>query len=125
MKSPPMDIGKRNFVESAIPLNSRKSDFDDKNRWIDYHSLGPEREKAYIQQQMDCLHRLTGKYPVGWYVGRLSPYSQALVHEVHEELKTPLLWFADTYADDLPYWVDVPAERDSPSPKGMLMLPYR
>lgn len=25
---------------------------------------------------------------------------------------------------DLPYWVDVPAEKDKSDPKGMLMLPY-
>lgn len=58
-------------------------------------------------------------------MGRISPYSKALIHEVHEELKTPLLWEADTYAEDLPYWVDVPAEKDSAEPKGMLMMPYR
>lgn len=77
-----------------------------------------------VHQQMKCLKTLTGDYPVGWYYGRLSPYSRALVHEVHEELGAPLLWEADTYADDLPYWVDVPAEKDSASPKGMLMIPY-
>lgn len=31
---------------------------------------------------------------------------------------------SDTYADDVPYWQDVPAEKDSPSPEGMLMVPY-
>ena len=77
-----------------------------------------------VHQQMKCLKTLTGEYPVGWYYGRLSPYSRGLVHEVHEELGAPLLWEADTYADDLPYWVDVPAEKDSASPKGMLMIPY-
>ncbi|KAL4876885.1 hypothetical protein BJY04DRAFT_222561 [Aspergillus karnatakaensis] len=93
-------------------------------RWIDYHSVGAENEKLYIQRQMECLKTLTGEYPVGWYCGRLSPYSRALIHEVHEELETPLLWEADSYADDLPYWVDVPAEKESATPKGMLMIPY-
>jgi hypothetical protein len=36
----------------------------------------------------------------------------------------PLLWESDSYADDVPYWVDVPAEADSPNPEGMLMIPY-
>jgi len=58
-------------------------------------------------------------------MGRISPYSKALIHEVHEELKAPLLWEADTYAEDLPYWVDIPAEKGSAEPKGMLMIPYR
>lgn len=35
-----------------------------------------------------------------------------------------LIWASDTYADDVPYWIDLPAERDSPSPKGCLMVPY-
>lgn len=87
--------------------------------------LGVEKEKAYIHRQMQCLKTLTVEYPVGWYMGRISPYPKALIHEVHEELKTPLLWEADTYAEDLPYWVDVPAEKDSVEPKGMLMKPYR
>lgn len=29
-----------------------------------------------------------------------------------------------SYADDLPYWVDVPAEKDEEKPEGMLMIPY-
>jgi peptidoglycan/xylan/chitin deacetylase (PgdA/CDA1 family) len=78
-----------------------------------------------IHQQMECLKTVTGGYPVGWYYGRISPYSRALVWEVHKELKAPLLWEADTYAEDLPYWVDVPAEKNSKSPEGMLMIPYR
>ncbi|KAJ9142991.1 Glycoside hydrolase/deacetylase, beta/alpha-barrel [Pleurostoma richardsiae] len=93
-------------------------------RWIDYHTVGLEKEKAFVHRQMECLKTLTGEYPVGWYYGRLSPYSKALVHEVHQELEAPLLWEADTYADDLPYWVDVPAEKDAQSPRGMLMMPY-
>jgi hypothetical protein len=87
--------------------------------------MAPEMEKEYIVRQLDSLKQTTGQYPVGWYYGRLSPYSQGLVHEVYQEKNIPLLYEADTYADDLPYWVDVPAEKDSPSPKGMLMLPYR
>lgn len=94
-------------------------------RWIDYHTVGPEKEKEYIHRQMSTLKALTGEYPVGWYYGRISPYSKALIYETHKELNAPLLWEADTYADDLPYWVDVPAEKDSASPTGMLMIPYR
>lgn len=86
--------------------------------------MGPDLEKRYIQHQMESLKTTTGQYPVGWYYGRLSPHSKGLVHEVFEELNTPLLYEADTYADDIPYWVDVPAEKDSTVPKGMLMIPY-
>lgn len=52
------------------------------------------------------------------------PHSKVLVHEVYEELGTRLLWGSDSYFqgyDDLPYWVDVPAEEDSDCLKGMLL----
>lgn len=93
-------------------------------RWIDYHSMPPELEKEYIQRQLKVLKEMTGEYPCGWYYGRLSPRSRALVHEVYVEQGIPLLWESDSYCDDLPYWVDVPAEKDAPKPEGMLMVPY-
>jgi len=57
-------------------------------------------------------------------VGRCSPHTKALIHEVHEEVGAPLLYEADCFSDDLPYWTDVPAEQDMANAKGMLMLPY-
>ena len=35
-----------------------------------------------------------------------------------------LLWYSDTYADEIPYWVDLPSERHILDPKGLLMVPY-
>ena len=93
-------------------------------RWIDYHNMDPDLEKQYISRQLQCVKELTGEYPVGWYYGRLSPRSRALVHEVYSSMETPLLYESDSYADDIPYWVDVPAERNAPNPTGMLMIPY-
>lgn len=86
--------------------------------------MSPELEKEYIHRQMKSLKEITGSYPAGWYYGRLSPRSRALVWEVFQELKTPLVWQSDSYADDLPYWIDVPAEAESEKPAGMLMVPY-
>ena len=93
-------------------------------RWIDYHSMPPDQEKEYILRQMKVLKSLTGEYPAGWYYGRLSPRSRALIYEVYKELGAPLAWESDSYCDDLPYWIDVPAEKDSANPEGMLMIPY-
>ncbi|KUJ06857.1 chitin deacetylase 1 [Mollisia scopiformis] len=93
-------------------------------RWIDYHGMKPDEEKEYIIRQLESLKKSTGQYPVGWYYGRLSPYSKGLLHEVFSEMNLPLLYEADTYADDIPYWVDVPVEKDHSSPRGMLMMPY-
>jgi len=93
-------------------------------RWIPYHNMSPEEEKLYMYRQMQSLKSTTGVYPVGWFVGRCSPHTKALIHEVHEEFGEPLLYEADCFSDDLPYWVDVPAEEQHAQPKGMLMLPY-
>jgi len=86
--------------------------------------MQPELEKQYIARQLKVLKDLTGEYPCGWYYGRLSPRSKALVHEVYKEHGIPLIWESDSYNDDLPYWVDVPAESGSEKPEGMLMVPY-
>ena len=44
--------------------------------------------------------------------------------DVYKEMGVPLLWDSDSYADDLPYWVDVPSEKNEEKPQGMLMIPY-
>lgn len=86
--------------------------------------MDPELEKEYIRRQLKAVKELTGEYPCGWYYGRLSPRSRALVWEVYKEQGVQLLWESDTYCDDLPYWIDVPAEKDTEKPEGMLMIPY-
>ena len=86
--------------------------------------MEPELEKEYIVRQINSLKQSTGGPPVGWYYGRLSPRSRALVHEAFEEMGLPLLYESDAYDDDLPHWVDVPAEKNSSNPKGMLLIPY-
>lgn len=93
-------------------------------RWIDYHKMSAEQEKEYIRKGIESIKEVSGVYPKGWYYGRLSPRSHALVWEVYKEMNIPLLWESDSYADDIPYWVDVPAEKDDPNPQGMLMVPY-
>nr|OQO20109.1 hypothetical protein B0A51_11790 [Rachicladosporium sp. CCFEE 5018] len=93
-------------------------------RCIDYHHMPAEIEKQYIVRQLEVFRKLTGEFPGGWYVGRQSPRTKALIWEVYKEHGAPLLWESDSYCDDLPYWVDVPAEKDAKEPEGMLMLPY-
>lgn len=68
-------------------------------RWLDYHACPPELEREYVVRQMQCLKDLTGKWPVGWYYGRLSPRSKALVWEVYDSLRAELKWEADSYCD--------------------------
>lgn len=93
-------------------------------RWIDHSNLSVEAEKQHIRDGISALKRLTGYAPKGWYYGRPSPQSRALIPLVYEEMGEELLWASDCYADDVPYWTDLPHERNSANPKGCLMVPY-
>lgn len=68
-------------------------------RWLDYHGCPAELEREYILRQMEVVRGLTGRYPGGWYYGRLSPRSKALVWECYEELGVELKWESDSYCD--------------------------
>ncbi|CAG8959380.1 hypothetical protein HYFRA_00001278 [Hymenoscyphus fraxineus] len=120
-------VGKAIEDNPAVGISSVKNGHDVAShayRWIDYADMSVEQEKAYIKKEIETIRDICGEPPKGWYYGRLSSRSQALVWEVYKEMGVPLLWDSDSYADDLPYWVDVPAEKDEPEPKGMLMIPY-
>lgn len=70
-------------------------------RWIDYHDLGVEAEEAMVRKAVSSLKALTGYAPKGWYYGRGSPQSRTLVPRVYEEMGEELVWYSDTYADDV------------------------
>ncbi|KAF2105030.1 polysaccharide deacetylase [Rhizodiscina lignyota] len=93
-------------------------------RWIDYHSVPVEEEKALIRKAVETIRDICGAPPKGWFYGRLSPRSIPLLWEVYQEMGIPLVWMSDSYADEVPYWIDMPAEKDEPNPKGLLMVPY-
>lgn len=95
-------------------------------RWIPYADISPEVEKAYIIKQLQVLEETTGQTCPGWYMGRLSAHSWTLIPEVYKELGKELPYLSDFYGDDVPSWVDVPAEKDLPDSekKGMLLVPY-
>lgn len=86
--------------------------------------MSPKEEKEYIKRQLKSLRTTTGSYPAGWFVGRCSCHTRALIHEVHREENIPLLYSSDVFNDDIPYWIDVPAEKHSENPRGLLMMPY-
>jgi allantoinase len=81
-------------------------------RWIDYHGVDEATERRHVQLAVQAIQRLTGAAPLGWYTGRTSENTRRLVAE-----HGGFLYDADSYADDLPYWVRV-AERDH------LIVPY-
>jgi putative urate catabolism protein len=81
-------------------------------KWIDHQWMGEETERQHMKLAIDTIARITGERPVGWYTGRNSPNTLRLVVE-----EGGFLYDADTYADDLPYWVVV-------NGKQHLRIPY-
>lgn len=81
-------------------------------RWIDYKYFGEDLERSHIEKAIAIHTQVTGSRPLGWYTGRNSPNTRRLVVE-----QGGFLYDADSYADDLPYWV-----RDYGDPH--LVIPY-
>jgi putative urate catabolism protein len=69
-------------------------------RWIDYQTFNEDDERKHLQTAIEVHTRATGSRPLGWYTGRVSPNTRRLVVEAGG-----FLYDADSYADDLPYWV--------------------
>ncbi|KUR75799.1 allantoinase PuuE [Novosphingobium sp. Fuku2-ISO-50] len=82
------------------------------HRWIDYQDVPAEIERDHIAQAIALHTRLTGSRPLGWYQGRTSPQTAALVVE-----EGGFVYDADSYADDVPYW-----DRRHGTPQ--LIVPY-
>ena len=85
-------------------------------RWLSYQEIDADTEREHIARAVDTLRRLTGRAPEGWYTGRDSPNTRRLVVE-----HGGFVYDADSYADDLPYWVDVDT---SSGVKPHLVVPY-
>jgi allantoinase len=68
-------------------------------RWINYHGVPVETERAHMAQAMAILTRICGSRPLGWYTGRTSENTRRLVADYGG-----FLYDADDYSDDLPFW---------------------
>ncbi len=81
-------------------------------RWTSYQQVDEATERAHMREAVESIKRMTGSAPVGWYTGRDSPNTRRLVVE-----HGGFLYDSDSYADDLPYWVEV-------SGRDHLVIPY-
>ena len=70
-------------------------------RWIDYQYASEETEREHIRKAIEIQTQVIGSRPLGFYQGRMSPNTRRLVME-----EGGFLYDADSYADDLPYWVE-------------------
>jgi len=81
-------------------------------KWIDYKDFSEADERAHMRDAIRIHTEATGERPLGWYTGRSSAHTLRLVLE-----DGGFLYSSDSYADDLPYWVNGPK-----SPH--LIIPY-
>ncbi len=72
-------------------------------KWIDYRQVPREEEKRHLDEAIRIHAQATGERPLGWYTGRSSEHTTALVME-----EGGFEYSADSYADDLPYWIEGP-----------------
>ena len=81
-------------------------------KWVEHQYMDREEERRQIKEAIRLHEEVTGERPLGWYTGRSSPNTLALVAEAGG-----FLYQADSYADDLPCWVEVEGKRQ-------LIVPY-
>ncbi|SDO76554.1 putative urate catabolism protein [Ralstonia sp. 25mfcol4.1] len=86
-------------------------------RWIHYQNMDEATERDHMRIGMDIIKELTGEMPLGWYTGRDSPNTRKLVVE-----HGGLLYDADYYGDDLPFWTEVEVTGGEKKPH--LVVPY-
>ena len=89
-------------------------------RWISYQLLDEATERAHMAEAIAILRDTFGTAPLGWYTGRDSPNTRRLLVE-----HGGVLYDADSYADDLPYWTEVAMHAGSEARRvPHLVIPY-
>lgn len=72
-------------------------------KWIDYKDVPEAQERADLAEAIRIHTTATGERPLGWYTGRTSINSLKAVLD-----EGGFVYSSDSYADDLPYWVNGP-----------------
>ena len=72
-------------------------------KWIDYKDVPDAQERADMAEAIRIHKEVTGERPLGWYTGRSSINTLKAVLD-----DGGFLYSSDSYADDLPYWVNGP-----------------
>ncbi len=81
-------------------------------KWVEHKDMPLEEERAQIREAIRLHTEVTGTPPRGWYTGRCSMNTVDLAAQEGD-----LAYIADSYADDLPYWVKAGG-------KDQLIVPY-
>lgn len=72
-------------------------------KWIDYRDFPLAEERAHVDQAVSLHTEVAGHRPLGFYQGRTSVHSLDVAMQ-----EQGFLYSADSYADELPFWVDGP-----------------
>jgi chitin deacetylase len=72
-------------------------------KWIDYRNFTEAQERAHVEEAVRIHTEVAGARPFGFYQGRTSVHSLDVVMK-----EQGFLYSADSYADELPYWVEGP-----------------
>jgi OHCU decarboxylase len=69
-------------------------------KWIDYRDYTPEAEREHILEAIRIHREVAGERPLGFYQGRCSENTLTLAMQ-----EGGFLYTADSYSDELPYWI--------------------
>ncbi|MDB6177370.1 allantoinase PuuE [Paracoccus sp. Z330] len=81
-------------------------------KWVEHKDMPPEEERDQIREAIRLHTEVVGSPPRGWYTGRCSMNTVELAAEEGD-----FAYIADSYADDLPYWIRAGG-------KDQLIVPY-
>ena len=81
-------------------------------KWVEHKDMPEDDERAAIAEAVRLHTEVVGERPRGWYTGRCSMNTVALVAE-----EGGFDYISDTYDDDLPHWIEF-GDRDQ------LIIPY-
>ena len=81
-------------------------------KWVEHKDMPEAEERAQIREAIRLHTEVTGTPPRGWYTGRCSMNTVRLAAE-----EGAFAYIADSYADDLPYWMEIGA-------RDQLIVPY-
>jgi OHCU decarboxylase len=81
-------------------------------KWVEHKDMPEDEERVQIAGAIKLHTEVVGEAPRGWYTGRCSNNTVRLASETGQ-----FDYVADSYADDLPYWVQY-RDRDQ------LIVPY-
>ena len=81
-------------------------------KWIEYKDYTVEDEREAIEEAIKLHEVVIGEKPRGWYTGRCSENTVQLIAE-----RGDFDYISDSYADDLPYWIEA-------DDQNQLIVPY-